>query len=58
MTTEWSRIKDLPEEEREPFARWLAGQTRPWIEGVPPEEQDGYYQVDYETWRAGLPALD
>lgn len=55
---EWHRIKDLPEGEREPFERWLRGQTRPWIEGLPMEEQDAYYQWDYERWKLGLPVID
>lgn len=52
------RIRDLPEEERAPFAAWLYGQTCPMIAGVPPEGQDGYYRHDYERWKAGLPVDD
>jgi hypothetical protein len=37
------RLRDLPEPERTEFRRWLRGETAPAIEGVPPEEQDGYY---------------
>ena len=47
----WPRIKDLPEDEREPFAEWLGGQTRPFIEGLSWDEQDGYYSCDYERWK-------
>lgn len=52
------RIRDLPEEERGPFLRWLEGQTVPLIEGLPPEEQDAYYPHDYDQWKAGLPPYD
>jgi len=48
------RIRDLPEEERGPFTEELAGQTRPWVEGVPKEDQDFYYSWDYEKWKAGI----
>ncbi len=56
--TKWPRIKDLPKEEREPFQKWLNGQTRPWLDGVPSKKQDGYYQWDYERWKEGLPIID
>ena len=56
--TNWPRIRDLPEEEREPFRAWLGGQTVPVIEGVPDEEQDGFYWGDYEIWKEGLPVID
>lgn len=60
MNTEpqWPRIKDLPNEEQEPFKKWLFGQTCPEIPGVPMEEQDGYYSHDYRAWKAGLPVID
>lgn len=54
----WPRIRDLPEEERVQFIHWLLSQTRPWLDGVPEDEQDGYYQCDYERWKAGLPVID
>ena len=50
--THWPRIRDLPEAERVPFRKWLTGQTVPMIDGLPYEEQDGYYRWDYERWRA------
>ena len=50
----WPRIKDLPEDEREPFSQWLGGQTRPFIEGLSWDEQDGYYESDYERWKVVL----
>lgn len=56
--TKWPRIRDLPESEREPFTEWLNGQTRPLIDGLPDDEQDGYYRWDYERWRAGWPVVD
>lgn len=52
------RIRDLPQEERQPFTKWLAYQTRPLLEGVPMEEQDGYFPWDYQSWKAGLPIED
>ena len=54
----WPRIKDLPEEEQKPFSSWLIGQTVPEIDGVPWDEQDGYYMWDYDRWKAGLPVID
>lgn len=50
--TQWPRLRDLPENEREVFGRWLTGQTCPVIQGEPDSEQDGYYQHDYETWKS------
>ena len=46
---EWPRVRDLPEAEREPFSKWLRGQTAPHLS----EEvlQDGYYQWDYDQWK-------
>lgn len=49
----WKRIRDLPENERDEFVKWLEGQTRPWIDGEPASEQDGYYEWDYENWKRG-----
>ena len=47
----WPRIRDLPAHERDAFAAYLANQTRPVIDGVPDDQQDGYYAHDYERWR-------
>ncbi len=49
----WKRVRDLPEDEQEPFWQYLIEfrHTRPELEGVPDEEQDGYYQPDYERWK-------
>lgn len=55
---EWPRLRDLPKDEQAPFFRWLGGQTRPWLDGVPVDEQDGYYQHDYKNWKVGGPVLD
>lgn len=55
---EWPRIQDLPEEERFPFAEWLYGQTCPWVEGVPADEQDAYYPWDYQRWKRKWPVID
>ena len=52
-TPQWSRVRDLPEEERAPFTEWLDGQTRPMLDGIPMEEQDGYYDHDYRNWKRG-----
>ena len=56
----WPRVKDLPEQDREPFTRWLDdyGQTRPLIDGVPMEQQDGYYEWDYGRWKERRPVVD
>jgi len=43
-------ISDLPEDEQEPFGKWLGGQTVP--------SPNGYYQDDYDRWKAGLPIVD
>lgn len=56
--TNWPRIKDLPQAEQEPFKKWLAYQTVPWIDGLPPVEQDAYYPWDYQRWKARMPAFD
>jgi hypothetical protein len=45
------RIRDLPKEERESFSEFLWGQTRPLINGIPDDEQDGYYPSDYDNWK-------
>lgn len=51
--TQWPRIRDLPAAEREPFSRFLTGQTRPCImvDGKIDPESDGYYPWDYENWK-------
>lgn len=60
MSNTYPRIRDLPEKERKPFAKWLQGQTRPLIEGEPftAEHQDAYYPWDYAAWKKGLPVTD
>ena len=55
---EWPRLRDLPEHEREWFAKALDGQTLPWVEGLPASEQDFYYPWDYDRWKQGKPVLD
>lgn len=54
----WPRIRDLPEREREPFNRWLSGQTRPLMMGVPEHEQDGYFPWDYDRWKGSCIIVD
>lgn len=58
MPLEHSRIRDLPEKERKPFADWLVGQTCPVLEGLPQKEQDAYYAVDYIAWKRRHAPLD
>jgi len=55
---DFPRIRDLPQEEQGDFDRWLDGQTRPLIDGIPLEEQDFYYPWDYDRWKKGLPIID
>lgn len=55
METKWPKIRDLPEIEREPFTKWLEGQTRPLIED---SIQDAYFPWDYEDWKKGFPVWD
>lgn len=43
------RISELPEHERARFSAWMAGQTRPIIPGLEP--QDAVYVWDYNNWR-------
>jgi uncharacterized protein YggL (DUF469 family) len=52
---EYTRIRNLPENEREPFRKWLEGQTRPLMENEPmdTESQDAYYEHDYQSWKRG-----
>lgn len=52
------RIRDLPEQERESFCRWLSGQTVPWFDNLPISEQDGYFRWDYMRWKKRLPVID
>lgn len=52
--THWPRIKDLPEKEREPFRKWLTGQTVPLITSLAYDEQDAYYPWDYKQWKRTL----
>ena len=52
------RLRDLPQEEQGPFWEWMLGQTRPYVPGLPQEEQDFIYQHDYDRWKAGLDSLD
>ena len=47
------RVQHLPKDEQFPFSKWLDGQTRPWIDGIPEIQQDGYFPWDYETWKEG-----
>ncbi len=53
-TVHYMLISELPEEEKEPFCKWMRGQTCPMIEGK--EMQDTVYPWDYDRWlryRAG-----
>ena len=58
LNNAWPRVRDLPEEQQEPFTQWLAGQTRPMIPDVPMSQQDGYFPWDYERWIKRLPVID
>ena len=58
MTNDWPRIRNLPESERAEFEKYLEGQTRPWIDGLPANEQDGYYEHDYDRWKRKLLKYD
>lgn len=53
------RLRDLPEVERNEFTAWLTGRAVPALsdkEGnlLPEEQQDGYYEHDYHTWKASM----
>jgi hypothetical protein len=53
------RLRDLPEDERNEFTAWLTGRAAPALsdkEGnlLPEEQQDGYYEHDYQTWKASM----
>lgn len=54
----YPRERDLPEEERGAFREWMMGQTRPYVEGIPREDQDFFYIKDYKRWKAGLEPFD
>ena len=45
------RIRDLPATEQGPFLRYLAGQKRPRLPGLPEDQQDGYWRWDYNEWK-------
>lgn len=47
----YKRIRDLPEDERVEFTKWLTYQTVPMDDSIPLEEQDFYYQHDYDKWK-------
>lgn len=48
------RIRDLPEEEREPFKAFLYLRCCPFLPDVPTEEQDGYWPADCRSWERSL----
>lgn len=52
---QYTRIRNLPENEREPFRKWIDGQTRPLMENetMDAESQDAYYEHDYQAWKRG-----
>ncbi len=58
MKQPWYRVRDLPESERQPFEQWLTGKTRPWLDGEPETEQDGYFYWEYSRWRELKPFID
>lgn len=47
-------IDELPDDQREPFRQWLAGQTQPVVEEEPPVRSrrvaDTAYFWDYSLW--------
>lgn len=47
--TDYILISELPEEQREPFDKWMRGQTCPVIEGV--DTNDAVYPWDYQRWK-------
>lgn len=53
-TNLYPRISDLPKEEQEPFAKFLEGQTCPYVDLFPEDMQDFYYKHDYERWKDSL----
>ena len=54
----YPRLRELPQEEQEPFWEWMQGQTRPSVDGLPDEDQDYFFPCDYAQWKAGLEPLD
>lgn len=54
---DWPRIRRLPPEEQAPFRAWLGNAKRPLFEGVPDDEQDGYFPWDWEEWFYGEPGI-
>lgn len=50
----WPLITDLPEREREPFTKWLTGQTCPMNE----DGTVGYFPWDYSRWKDRKPIVD
>lgn len=55
----WPQLRELPENEREAFANWLAGSSIPALldeagEPLPIEEQDAYYPWDYASWQTSI----
>lgn len=46
---EYIRISELPEDEQQPFAKWMCGQTMPLIPDLVP--QDAVYPWDYQVWK-------
>lgn len=54
MKHEWSRVRDLPQEEQKEFEKWLNNQTRPMFTAGSHRvnsEQDGYFDWDYARWK-------
>lgn len=45
-------ISELPNEDQEPFRKWLFGKTRPIVEVEGVNSMDCCYKLDYERWRA------
>lgn len=61
IVSKWPLMRDLPENEQGPFAKWLTGQTRPLImdgDKIAEGNQDAYYPWDYDRWKSGLSILD
>lgn len=56
----WPRVRYLAPQEQEPFAAWLKenGASRPVLEGVDDDEQDGYHEYFYQQWKAEFETLD
>lgn len=49
-TKDYPRVRHLPKAVRRRFLNFLKGRERPHLEGVAPEEQDGYFNKDYEAF--------